>query len=273
MKSVIAITFASVLATSAQAALYLQLKADDLALSDGAEVTSWTDSASGNVFTNPGGSTTTPNYVADYNGSGKGAVNFAGATDFLQDTTLAATTPDTATMTVFIVGQFNAIGTGVDQYMIAAQNSAVDSGDNRLRLVERASDWRIRVGDGSNINSTGDIADTDHHVFTVVSGAPLTNDARLLIANSEVLDGTHGVTANAANLNRLNLGGFDNNGTPKDFSNSMIAEIRIYDTAMSAAEITTVHNELAAFYAPVPEPSSAALLGLGGLALMMRRRK
>ena len=29
----------------------------------------------------------------------------------------------------------------------------------------------------------------------------------------------------------------------------------------------------AAFYAPVPEPSSAALIGLGGLALILRRRK
>ena len=48
------------------------------------------------------------------------------------------------------------------------------------------------------------------------------------------------------------------------------ANIAIYDTALDTAALQTVLN---AGPAAVPEPSSAALLGLGGLALILRRRK
>ena len=47
---------------------------------------------------------------------------------------------------------------------------------------------------------------------------------------------------------------------------SEIEEARIYDTALTQSEIQSL-------VVAVPEPSSAALLGLGGLALMLRRRK
>ena len=43
-----------------------------------------------------------------------------------------------------------------------------------------------------------------------------------------------------------------------------------YDSQLTATEITVHH---AAFARAVPEPSTTALLGLGGLALILRRRK
>lgn len=50
-----------------------------------------------------------------------------------------------------------------------------------------------------------------------------------------------------------------------------ISEFTVYDTALSSAEVTTAFN--AGAITAVPEPGSTALLGLGGLALILRRRK
>lgn len=51
-----------------------------------------------------------------------------------------------------------------------------------------------------------------------------------------------------------------------------IDEFRIYDTALDATQITASFADSANTVA-VPESSSTALLGLPGLALILRRRK
>lgn len=235
-------------------------------------MTSWTDSASGNVFTNvdsESATTAAALYETNYNGSGHAAVRFQDNA-FLKSS-LTGTTPDTSAMTVFVVGQFTAVS-GTD-YLVSAQNNTLDSGDNRMRLVANGTTWRTRVGDGANIN--GGTVDFEQHVFSVVSGQSGSNAVRMDVDGSSVLTGTHGSTANASNLNWLNLGGFDNgDGTgSRDFATGYIAEVRIYDTAMTDLEIAEVYSELNATYAAVPEPSSAALLAVGGLTLILRRKK
>lgn len=61
--------------------------------------------------------------------------------------------------------------------------------------------------------------------------------------------------------------GSSTNGTT-DPATGTVYGVASYDTALSNAEITTLYNAYA-----VPEPSIAALLSLGGLALILRRRK
>jgi hypothetical protein len=62
-----------------------------------------------------------------------------------------------------------------------------------------------------------------------------------------------------------------NDGSPDEIFTGDIAEIRIYNTPLSLVEIQTVEAEWNAAY--VPEPTTTALLGLGELALILRRRK
>ena len=173
--------------------LYLSLEADSLGLADGEAVTSWTDSASGNIFA---GAAT---YDTDF-ANGHAGVLFNGTSDTLRAATMSGTVPNTSTVTMFVVGQFLS-GLGGTDYMVSGQTYAdggVDgdvSGDNRLRLAVSSIDWRTRVGDGGNIDSSGDIADIGQHVFTVVSGQDATNAVRMLVDGTQVAAGTHGTTS------------------------------------------------------------------------------
>ena len=75
-------------------------------------------------------------------------------------------------------------------------------------------------------------------------------------------EGTHGGPVTLFSFHDGN-NGFDFNG--------MTSEVLIYDHLLDAGQRSQVESYLAAKV--VPEPSSAALLGLGGLALILRRRK
>ena len=246
------------------AGLYLSLDADSLGLADGDAVTSWTDSTSGNVLAG------TATYETDY-ANGHAAVLFNGTSDILKAATLTGTVPNTSDVTMFVVGQF--LTTLNNDYMISASSSTLDGSPayNRLRLLTYSTDYRYRVGHGSNTTTSGDIANTDQHLFTIVSGQDGTNATKLLVDDTQVKTGTHGTTAECKDLVSLSLGAFQWNSDPaKDFSNCYVAEVLIYDGALTDADIGDVNAYLNAKY--VPEPATMALLGLGGL-LSLRRKK
>ena len=235
--------------------LYLHLTADDLTLVDGAAVASWTDSEGTAEFT---GAAT---YKADYT-NGHAAVLFNGSSDVLRVTNLAG--PDTASVTMFVVGNFVS-GLASTDYMVSGQNYVTEwggdaSGDNRLRLAVSGTDWRTRIGDGGNLTSAGDIADTDSHVFSVVSGQDATSAVKMLVDGTQVLSGTHGATANCLDVSAVNLGAYYGRITegPNGVNNAncYIAEVRIYDGAMTDFEIATINQELHDKYftahSPVP---------------------
>jgi hypothetical protein len=52
-----------------------------------------------------------------------------------------------------------------------------------------------------------------------------------------------------------------------------LAELIVYDRALSAAETDTVNGYLSSKYGIAPEPASVTLLALGGLALLRRKRE
>jgi len=71
-------------------------------------------------------------------------------------------------------------------------------------------------------------------------------------------------------LNRSGFGMQSDGKTPFQFTGD-VAEILVYDRALSDQERTQVQQSLTAEH--IPEPTSVALLGLGGLALLPRRRR
>ena len=83
------------------------------------------------------------------------------------------------------------------------------------------------------------------------------------VQKSTVIDSAWAGWDLASGLNESGVGA-GNNGT-HSFS-GLYDDVRIYDTALTPAEV------LESMHA-IPEPSSTALLGLGSLALILRRRK
>jgi hypothetical protein len=54
-------------------------------------------------------------------------------------------------------------------------------------------------------------------------------------------------------------------------SAGQLDDVGIWDNALSASEIQNIYDNGVGSY--VPEPSSALLLGLGGLSLLIKRRR
>ncbi len=59
-------------------------------------------------------------------------------------------------------------------------------------------------------------------------------------------------------------------GAGRAMENALIDDVSVWDGALTATEMATLSSNAAT---SVPEPSSTALIGLGGLALILRRRK
>lgn len=89
----------------------------------------------------------------------------------------------------------------------------------------------------------------------------------------------NGVAGTTSTDMALGAGSSDDIGigmrSPSNTGNTMSAgqldDVGIWDNALSASEIQNIYDNGVGSY--VPEPSSALLLGLGGLSLLIKRRR
>ena len=101
---------------------------------------------------------------------------------------------------------------------------------------------------------------TWYHVAATYDSA--TSTKRLYLDGVEL--GTGLVVTNNLNVQGSNFR-IGNAIFDSELFNGLIDDVRVYDNALSQSEISAL--------ASIPEPSAVALLGLGGLALLIRRRK
>ena len=210
-------------------ALYLHLDADTIDLEDAAIVNSWTDSVSGYVFT--GNATLQKEFLNDHS-----AVYFDGFDDKLTNTALESA-PNAGNLTLFVVANFTtADNDSISDYMVSAQYPD-GSTANRLRLLKRKDDakYEARVGSGSSTSNVS--ADSQKHIFTIVSGRS-GNSVDFMINDQVVGSSTSGTTQ--ADLQALALGCYLNGDN--QFADCSIAEILLYDSALTASDIYLIHQ-------------------------------
>lgn len=138
-----------------------------------------------------------------------------------------------------------------------------------VRTGDSGSGARDAGGDQDYI-ANGPSVDVDDTLLTLkftldgstgdITWGPVGSTTSATIAN---YDGTDFTTDHPTTL----FGFWDGNNS-HDF-NGTISQVLIYDHVLDAGQQAQVESYLAS----VPEPSSAALLGLGGVALLLRRRK
>jgi hypothetical protein len=165
---------------------------------------------------------------------------------------------DVRTVTFFV----RASSTQVDALGTMISLGSGTGGGNRFDIRLDNGNLRLEVQAGGSTTGSALADDTWHHVAIVVPGATSTvNDVQYYIDGALV-----GTFSNAQNIDTgvgpLRIGD-SYQDTGRDFTGN-IDDVRLYDTALTA-------NEIAAL-AAIPEPGSLALLGLGGLAMLRRRR-
>jgi len=138
-------------------------------------------------------------------------------------------------------------------------------GGSGIRFDVRLTGNNLRLEvQGAGTNTTEAIADgTWRHIAIVVPNATST------LGNVQYyIDGSLGGTfSGAQNINTgtapLRIGDSFQD-TARDFK-GLIDDVKIFDSALNASEVMAL--------TVVPEPSSTALLGLGALSLVLRRRR
>jgi hypothetical protein len=182
----------------------------------------------------------------------------------------------------------NFISTTSDQPLLSWASWDTFDGSNRQGITiatqgNNNPDLQAIIGDGSSRVDAGDGAGgpelTVGQWTTIALSVDSVNDTASFYS---ILDG-----GNPTEVATVSLAGFGSDLSSRAASTFVIGEhgpaggsndpynggaisaifddVRIYDTALTQVEIEQI--------AAVPEPSSTALLGLGGLALILRRKK
>jgi len=274
IKLVVGLLFATavvVQATPITAGLYVELIADDITgVADGASVTGW-DDTQGNVSLATYGGYTAPVFVSsDANFNNHSTVSFNHAT--LRDITLGGTAPSTENMTVFMVARYNAQPNATPEWLFQSQVKVGNNNNNRFRIARSGtgylnSAYQTRVGGGGGLaTANGSGRSTDLTLFNVRSGGNVVN-LDVITAGGTISD--TGGNGNGRNWARIVLG---NSGNNKNYANANIAEMLVYDHALTTAEIAQVNDYLVAKYA-IPEPATLGLIAVmaGGLIFVRRR--
>lgn len=202
--------------------LTLWLKADAITgLADGAALTTWEDSSGEDNDAAQATADNKPTYKTNIL-NGLPVVRFDGTADFLQTPDLGLSQPGT----VLIVASRTA----------AAERHMLDGTSTRWLMGGTATNWIMFAG---SVLDTGDAQDTDAHVHTCIfNGA----SSKYRLDGTEIGSGDAGAQGLA-----MTLIGCGNSQTA--FHPGDIAEVLIYDSALSAGNLALVEAYLSAKYA------------------------
>lgn len=201
----------------------------------------------------PGGTFITA--VAGDSVFGGGALDVGDDRDYVSIPTLSFSTTDTWTVSFWAEQDFG----GLSESMVIGE---VGSTDQFITTETVKTRWR-GDGSGNTIDGSGTTADAWHHY--VISSDGIGGNITIWIDGA--LDTTSAAGDTSFQIDAI--GHAYNDAFNLDFQ-GRIDEVWILDETADLALVTSL-NTLNAV--PVPEPSSAALLGLSGLALILRRRK
>lgn len=251
---------ASFLPSNSDPNLVLWLDADAIGQANGTPVSSWNDSGPSNNDAVQGNLSLQPTYVASSpTFNNKPVVHFDGLDDFLDAVTPSSITAGTE-MTLFVLWKLDQTGfqrEGIENW----------NGSNGFLLNDQGSPAVFRW----YIAPAGSAADGGNSAMAVLQPVVMEgfrNATTLALYTNGIQVASVGSGGGAiAGSSTLRIGGRPSPGGGTFFGE--IQEILIYDRALTTQEQADINSYL---LEQIPEPSSVALLGLGGALLLWRRR-
>ena len=250
---------------SAQAALVAHW---DLEEGTGATTSDQVSTTAGALGTGVSWSTDTPGAASDY------SLSFPNTTAGFVGTTLNATDMGiSGTGAKTILGWFKT--TSQEQQMFFGYSPSNGTGAGQdLRLGHDASGYlRFEVSSGFALYNGKTLDDGAWHMAAVIISADDTTSTVDFYLDGDLLTPTSSSTRAINTLGASSLGAnFDQvvlgNGNPTSSTQAwdgFIDEVRVYNTALTETELDSI-------YAAIPEPATFGLVGLMGLACLVRRR-
>ena len=221
--------------------LYMELIADNLSLTNGASVSTWTDSINTNALTPIGsGTSTEPTFVlTNTNFNNHATVSFDGVKNSLGVTTLNGTTPNTAHVMMFVVAQYHSF-TKYD-FLTSAQKTVPEGKDNRLKIVANKPanmKYTAIVGPNKSASAGNNTMSTNLTLFTIARD---NNKTELVVTTASATNSGTATMAKNQDLAAFYLGSnHGNNG----YANADIAEVLIYDRTLTSNEVVQVNTYL-----------------------------
>jgi hypothetical protein len=249
--------------------LKLWLKADAGVTTFGGEVVSWTDS-SGNGNDAIGTPGSAPTYIAsDPAIQNLPALNFNSINQRLN----AGSNVDLTQLTIFSVFRATDLGFGAIVDMVnpspLSENYALLTGHDTGQQI-----WHLQWNNGSFDNINTGFGNPNYlNTWTIRTDRHDGAGNAAMYQNGNLLVSSSGDTNPATNANNQLWIGHYQVGSTGYFGGQM-AEILIYDTALSTQDRQAVEAYLNEKYitGPIPEPSTA-LLAAGGVVLLAGRRR
>lgn len=199
-------------------------KADSLSLTDGASVTSWTDSSGGGLTVSQGTSGNQPIYKTNIL-NGLPIVRFDGTNDYLSS---GSDISQSQPFTIFGVGKPGTSGTGAFQDIIGG------SGNVSFGFKENSGNYNFLMWAGAALTDSVNYSGT----FTLISGIFNGGSSLGYVNGVQKVSGDPG----ASSIGTLGVGG-DGLGSG-GFFNGDIAEAIIYNRALTSTERLTVESYL-----------------------------
>jgi hypothetical protein len=289
---VFAISHAAVLAAPITSNLVLELKASAGVTQSAGLVSDWADqSTQGNSVSQGGADTLKPQLITGVtNGSATfDVIRFDGTSDVLSRTSGVSNLPTSSTGgTIFLVYRTSAAaGTFQNAYGIGVGTDA-----NRISSgLSVGTSWstRTRTGTAGAAGSTSSVSSAEaggggvplanaFYVQAAVwdgSGGATNQLSKLLLPNGSIVTGadTGGFPAAAFVPTQLNIGMLQTTPSAGTTLQGDIAELLVYNVALSADEQAAVFNYLGTAYGVVPEPATAILAVTGWIGLLLRRNR